>query len=59
MDAVLDEGAVLKELGWLENDLAQAWNFKGMLDTGWFHTNVEHTFKERQKGDPFQGPSVH
>ena len=56
MDAVLDARAVLKELGWLENDLAQAWNFKGMLDTGWSPYERANTLsKNVKKGESIPG----
>ena len=55
MDAVLDAGAVLKELGWLENDLAQAWNFKGMLDTGWSPYERATHFQNVKKGESIPG----
>ena len=52
----LTQGAVLKELGWLENDLAQAWNFKGMLDTGWSPYERANTLsKNVKKGESIPG----
>ena len=52
----LTQGAVLKELGWLEKDLTKAWDFKGMLDTGWSPYERANTLsKNVKKGDSIPG----
>jgi len=52
----LTQGAVLKELGWLEKHLANTWDFSGMLDTGWSPYEHADTLRKKvKKGDSIPG----
>lgn len=52
----LTQGAVLKEFGWLEENLAETWDFKGMLNTGWSPYERADTLRKNvKKGDSIPG----